>query len=105
MYAVSSRERIGGKNPEERSKEWEICSFDASSTHIYLQILRRCITLLNLNNLPIALTVHQAAELLNLCDRTVYRMCVDGELKAVKLRKSWRINRDAVLQLLGTEAE
>lgn len=62
-------------------------------------------SMLNTSNLPIALTVHQAAELLNLCDRTVYRMCVDGELKAVKLRKSWRINRDAVLQLLGTEAE
>lgn len=57
------------------------------------------------DNLPIALTVRQAAELLNLCNRTVYRMCVDGELKAVKLRKSWRINRDAVLELLGTEAE
>ncbi len=103
MYAVSSRERIGGKNPEERSKEGESTRFYASSPNIYLE--RGFLLMLKVGNLPIALTVHQAAELLNLCDRTVYRMCVDGELKAVKLRKSWRINRDAVLQLLGTEAE
>ena len=43
----------------------------------------------------------QAAEILQVCPRTIARMCERGEIKAVKVRSLWRINRDALLDFAG----
>ena len=43
----------------------------------------------------------EAAEILNVCPRTVARMCERGEIKAVKVRSLWRINREALLEFAG----
>ena len=56
---------------------------------------------MDIDNLPQMLTVHEVAQLLNLCDRTVYRMCESGDLEAVKIGKLWRIRRVTVLKIMG----
>ena len=38
---------------------------------------------------------------MRVCKRTVTRLCDDGELKAVKVRNQWRINREALLAYCG----
>lgn len=43
----------------------------------------------------------QAARILNVCDKSIARMCEFGELKAVRVRSVWRINRDALLDFAG----
>ena len=48
------------------------------------------------------LTVREAArDVLHVSERTVTRLCVSGEIKAVKLGGQWRINRDALLDYVG----
>ena len=56
---------------------------------------------MDIDKLPQMLTVHEVAQLLNLCERTVYRMCVSGDLEAVKIGKVWRIRRAVVLKIMG----
>lgn len=50
---------------------------------------------------PELLDSKQAAGILNVNERTVTRMCVEGKLKAVKVMSLWRINRDALLDFAG----
>ena len=50
---------------------------------------------------PLLLDVNDAARILNVSKSTILRMCAGGELKAVKVRSSWRINRDALLEYAG----
>ncbi|PWM49326.1 MAG: hypothetical protein DBX56_02620 [Coriobacteriia bacterium] len=50
---------------------------------------------------PALVTPDEAAELMRVCKRTVTRLCDDGELKAVKVRNQWRINREALLAYCG----
>lgn len=50
---------------------------------------------------PELLDSKQAAGILNVNERTVTRMCVEGKLKAVKIMSLWRINRDALLDFAG----
>ena len=57
----------------------------------------------SMKGLPPMLDADQAAEILNVHPRTVARMCINGELKAVKVRSLWRINRDALLEFAGLE--
>lgn len=57
--------------------------------------------MLAVNDLPLMLTVNQAAPILNVCPRTIVRMCNNGQLKAVKTASAWRINRDALLEYAG----
>jgi excisionase family DNA binding protein len=45
---------------------------------------------------PAALTVNEAAALLNLSTATVYRLLAKGELPGRKFGNSWRISRDAL---------
>lgn len=50
------------------------------------------------NELPVSLTVEQAASLLNLKVRQVYELLPKGEIPgARKLGALWRINRDILL--------
>lgn len=42
-----------------------------------------------------------ASCLLQVDESTVYRMCSAGKLKAVKVGRNWRINRDALLKFAG----
>lgn len=43
----------------------------------------------------------EAAPIAHLSERTIVRLCANGTIKAVKLGKSWRINKPAFLQLFG----
>ncbi|MBR3158116.1 MAG: helix-turn-helix domain-containing protein [Atopobiaceae bacterium] len=45
--------------------------------------------------------VGEAAEILGVSQQTVTRMCRDGEFAAVKLRSTWRINREAFMRQVG----
>ena len=47
------------------------------------------------------LTTEQAAELAQVNKRTITRMCVDGQVRAVKVRSMWRINRADLMRVLG----
>lgn len=51
--------------------------------------------------LPPMLTAAQAARILNVSERTVARMCANGDMKAAKVCSVWRINRDALLDQYG----
>lgn len=51
--------------------------------------------------MPMLLDTKQAAEILNVHQRTVARMCELGKLKAVRVMSVWRINRDALLESCG----
>lgn len=52
------------------------------------------------HSLPPMLNSNQAAEVANLSQRTINRMCSTGKLKAVKVGSIWRINRDNLLAFL-----
>ena len=50
---------------------------------------------------PLFLDANETAEILRVHPRTVARMCERGELRAVKVRSLWRINREALFELAG----
>ena len=43
----------------------------------------------------------ECARLAGVSTRTITRLCAAGELPAVKLRGSWRVNREAFLRAIG----
>lgn len=47
-------------------------------------------------NLPQLMSVRQAAGVLGVSQRHVARLCERGEIKAVKIGRLWRVNRDAL---------
>lgn len=51
--------------------------------------------------LPPLLDSKQAAAILDVHPRTITRMCEHGELKAVRVRSVWRINRNSLLEFAG----
>lgn len=51
--------------------------------------------------LPLLLTAQQAAKLLNVSDKHVRDLCARSEIKSVRIGKSWRIGRDALLEQYG----
>lgn len=54
------------------------------------------------NSLPMLLTVSQVAEdIFGVSEHTVYRMIEDGQISAVKVRGSVRINRDSLFEQFG----
>lgn len=53
--------------------------------------------------LPELLTIAQVAELGRVCTCTVYNLLADGQIKGVKIRNAWRINRDSVLSAFGLD--
>lgn len=46
-------------------------------------------------------TVREAASLAHVSPRTIARMCELGEVRAVKVRSMWRINRADLMRVLG----
>lgn len=52
-------------------------------------------------NLPELLDTRQAAQVLNVTPRMVTDLCKKGRIKAVRLGKLWRVNRDALLDFAG----
>lgn len=53
------------------------------------------------NDLPLMLTVKDAASIGGFCQKFVRDMCVKGEIKSVKIGGAWRVNRDEYLAQLG----
>lgn len=51
--------------------------------------------------LPLMLNVRQAAELLNVSEKHVRDLCQDGTIRSVRVGRSWRIGRDALLEQFG----
>lgn len=51
------------------------------------------------------LSALEAAELTGMNKRTIERMCANGELPAVKLRKKWLINKQQLYMKLGIHDE
>lgn len=52
-------------------------------------------------SLPELLDTRQAAQILNVTPRMVTDLCKRGRIKAVRLGKLWRVNRDALLDFAG----
>ncbi|HZZ46281.1 MAG TPA: helix-turn-helix domain-containing protein [Pseudonocardia sp.] len=52
-------------------------------------------------HLPPLLTVSEVAKMLRVSKMTVYRLIEDKRLEAIKVRGSFRIPRDAVIQYLN----
>lgn len=52
-------------------------------------------------SLPELLDTRQAAQVLNVTPRMVTDLCKKGRIKAVRLGKLWRVNRDALLDFAG----
>lgn len=46
--------------------------------------------------LPQLMSVSQAADVLGVSQRHVARLCERGKIKAVKIGRLWRVNRDAL---------
>lgn len=46
----------------------------------------------------------EPAGILDVSVRTITRMCESGQLPAVKLRSSWRINRAEFMRMFGVQA-
>lgn len=56
--------------------------------------------------LPVLLTTEQTAQLLGVCKKQVCRLCVSGEIPAVRVGKSvWRIKKAELLQKLQLQEE
>ena len=53
--------------------------------------------------LPQLMSVSQAAGVLGVSQRHVARLCERGEIKAVKIGRLWRVNRDALAAQCGIE--
>ena len=53
---------------------------------------------MGLDNLPEVLTTKQLAEFLQVSDQTVKRAIKAGKLKAFKVGKDWRIEKEAVFE-------
>ena len=51
--------------------------------------------------LPELLSTAQTAEVLQVTPRMVSAMCSSGKLKAVRVGKLWRVNRDALFEFAG----
>lgn len=46
------------------------------------------------------LTVAEAASFLRVSERTIRRMCAEGDLPAIRVRTAWRIRRVDLAELL-----
>lgn len=58
---------------------------------------------MGLDNLPDVITIKQLAEFLQVSEITIKRAIKAGDLKALKVGKSVRIEKESVMEWLGTE--
>lgn len=56
---------------------------------------------MGLDNLPEILTTQQLAEFLQVSDQTITRAIKAGKLKAFKVGRDWRIEKEEVIKWLG----
>ena len=52
-------------------------------------------------DLPVMLDVETSSNIANCSPRHIREMLQSGKLQGVKLGKVWRVNRDALLEMLG----
>ena len=60
---------------------------------------------MGIDNLPDVVTPKQLAEFLQVSDQTIKRVIKAGKLKAFKVGKDWRIEKEAVNQWLKENQE
>ena len=58
---------------------------------------------MGLDNLPDILTVKQLADFMQTSDQTILRAIKAEKLKAFKLGKDWRIERESILEWVGVD--
>jgi excisionase family DNA binding protein len=58
----------------------------------------------NVQDLPLTLTVDEAAEVLRIGKNTAYAAVADGSLPSVRIGRVIRIPRDALAAVLGADA-
>lgn len=52
---------------------------------------------------PELISIREAARMMNVSERTMNRLCLDGKVKAVRIGCQWRINRRALRQGAGLD--
>ena len=57
-------------------------------------------TITNFNNLPLALTVLEAGQVLRVGRSVIYELVRSGQLRSVRIGRSIRIPRDALVEYL-----
>lgn len=55
-------------------------------------------------DLPLVMTSEEAADILRVSERTIYRMIDDGRLEATRPGKAYVIPREAVMKAAGIES-
>ena len=56
---------------------------------------------MGLDKLPDVVTIKQLAEFLQISRRTIQREITDGRLRAFKVVRDWRIEKDAVIEWIN----
>lgn len=55
----------------------------------------------DLKSLPLLLNIETASSIPQISDRQMRKWCEDGTVKAVKMGRVWRVNRDSLLAFCG----
>lgn len=55
----------------------------------------------DLKSLPLLLPIETAKGIPGVSDRYIRKLCEDGTVKAVKMGRVWRVNRDSLLEFCG----
>lgn len=55
----------------------------------------------DLKTLPLMLTIETAKNIPGCSDRYMRTLCESGQVRAVKLGRVWRVNRDSLLEFCG----
>lgn len=55
----------------------------------------------DLKTLPLLLPIETARQIPGLSDRGMRMLCENGKVKAVKMGRVWRVNRDSLLEFCG----
>lgn len=55
----------------------------------------------DLKSLPLLLNIEVASSIPQISDRQMRKWCEDGTVKAVKMGRVWRVNRDSLLEFCG----
>ena len=55
----------------------------------------------DLKTLPLLLDIETAKRIPGCSDRYIRKLCEDGTIRAVKMGRVWRVNRDSLLEFCG----
>lgn len=67
--------------------------------------MRQVITPATVENLPLTLTVEEAAEILRIGKNSAYAAVADGSLPSLRIGRVIRIPRDALAAVLGADPQ